>query len=163
MPDAACDGSGVGGSRERTKPGAEAAGTTKPPRQQINTMNSFAKLSLVATVLCSALIAEAGNVRGYYRSNGTYVAPHYRSDSGSFGNYGVGTSSGGTGYVYRNPYAAYPSVKVREYTRDDGTMVLPHRRTPANDRLEDNLNYRGNGSLRVPKSAAPSLWLQPVR
>jgi hypothetical protein len=126
-------------------------------------MNSFAKLSLVATVLCSALIVEAGNVRGYVRSNGTYVAPHYRSDSGSFGNYGVGTSSGGTGYVYRNPYAAYPSVKVREYTRDDGTMVLPHRRTPANDRLEDNLNYRGNGSLRVPKSAAPSLWLQPVR
>jgi len=26
-----------------------------------------------------ASIAEAGRVKGYYRKNGTYVAPHYRS------------------------------------------------------------------------------------
>jgi hypothetical protein len=111
-------------------------------------MNSFAKLSLVATILCSALIAEAGNVRGYVRSNGTYVAPHYRASSGSSG----GSSySSGSSYVYRNPYAADPSVKVREYTRDDGTMVLPHRRTPANDTVTDNLNYRGYGTVREPR------------
>jgi hypothetical protein len=113
-------------------------------------MNTLAKLSLLAAVLVSAFAAEARNVRGYYRSNGTYVAPHYRSSSSSLSGSGY-RSSYGSDYVYRNPYAAYPSVKVREYTRDDGTMVLPHRRTPANDTVTDNLNYRGYGTIREPR------------
>lgn len=123
-------------------------------------MNTLAKLSLLAAVLVSAFAAQAGNVRGYYRSNGTYVAPHYRASSGSSG----GSSySSGSSYVYRNPYAASPSVKVREYTRDDGTMVLPHRRTPANDTITDNLNYFGYGRVRVPKALETDTWLLPLR
>ena len=47
-------------------------------------------------------------ISGHYRSSGTYVAPYYRSDSGST-EHSCGSSSG---YVYRNPYAAYPSVHV---------------------------------------------------
>ena len=54
-------------------------------------------------------------------------------------------------YVYRNPYAAEPTVPVREYNRTDGTVVLPHHRTPANDTVTDNLNYRGYGTVRVPR------------
>ena len=35
---------------------------------------------LAAAAIPAALPAEAGNVRGYYRKNGTYVAPHYRTN-----------------------------------------------------------------------------------
>ena len=50
-------------------------------------------LSLTACALAllvwAAQPAEAGRVRGYYRNNGTYVAPHYRSnpDSSRCNNY----------------------------------------------------------------------------
>ncbi len=54
-------------------------------------------------------------------------------------------------YVYRNPYAAFPSEHVSGYTRSDGTTVLPYVRTPANDTVTDNLSYRGFGTIRVPK------------
>ena len=107
-------------------------------------MKTLTKLALAATILCSVFAAQAGSVRGYYRSNGTYVAPHYRSDYGSLGG---GSSSR---YVYRNPYAASPSVGVRSYFKTDGTFVLPHYRTPANNTVTDNLNYRGYGTIRLP-------------
>ena len=84
-------------------------------------------------------------VSGYVRSNGTYVAPHYRSD------YGSPSAGTGSSYVYRNPYAAEPSVRVQGYTRSSGTYVAPHVRTPANDTVTDNLSYRGYGTIRVPR------------
>ena len=87
--------------------------------------------------------AHAGGVRGYFRSNGTYASPSYRSSYGSLG--------GSSGYVYRNPYAAYPSVSVRPYTKTDGTFVTPHYRTPAIRTVQDNLSYRGYGTIRVPR------------
>jgi hypothetical protein len=74
-------------------------------------MKALIKFALAAVMLITTLTAQAGGVRGYYRSNGTYVAPSYRSDSGS-----VGSSHGSSsGYVYRNPYAVSPSVNVRGY------------------------------------------------
>lgn len=110
-------------------------------------MKTLIKLALAAVILCSTFAAQAGRVSGYTRNNGTYVAPHYRSDSGSFS----GHSSSSRDYVYRNPYAAYPSVSVSGYTRNDGTTVLPYHRTPANDTVTDNLSYRGYGTIRVPR------------
>jgi hypothetical protein len=124
-------------------------------------MQILRKFALAAMLLITTLTAQAGGVRGYYRSNGTYVAPHYRSDSGSVG-HSYGSSSG---YVYRNPYAAYPSVNVRGYYRSSGTYVAPHVRTAPNATVTDNLSYRGYGPsglcppLRVvsplPKSPSP--------
>jgi hypothetical protein len=73
-------------------------------------MKILTKFALAAMMLITTLTALAGGVRGY-RSNGTYVAPYYRSDSGSVRR-SYGSSSG---YVYRNPYAVSPSVNVREY------------------------------------------------
>ena len=108
-------------------------------------MKALTKLALAAVLLITAVAAQAGPVRGYYRSNGTYVAPHYRSDYGS----SLGRSTSSSGYVYRNPYAASPSVGVRGYTRYDGTYVLPHYRTRANGTETDNLSYRGYGTVRV--------------
>ena len=110
-------------------------------------MKALTKLALAAVLLITTVAAQAGPVRGYYRSNGTYVAPHYRSDYGS----SAGRSTSSSSYVYRNPYAASPSVGVRGYTRNDGTYVLPHYRTPANRTETDNLSYRGYGTVRVPR------------
>ena len=110
-------------------------------------MKSLIKLTLAAVILCCSFAAQAGPVRGYVRSNGTYVAPHYRSSSGSLG----GSSGSSSSYVYRNPYAASPSVSVGSYYRSSGTYVAPHVRTSPNWTATDNLNYRGYGTVRVPR------------
>lgn len=110
-------------------------------------MKTLTKLALAAMILCSAFAANAQTVRGYFRSNGTYVAPHYRSSSGSMS----GSHGSGSSYVYRNPYAAYPSVSVGGYYRSSGTYTAPHVRTSPNWTRTDNLTYRGYGTIRVPK------------
>ena len=112
-------------------------------------MKTLIKFALAAAMLISTLTAQAGWVSGHYRSNGTYVAPYYRSDYGSLGrSYGYSSSSG---YVYRNPYAAYPSVHVHGYYRGNGTYVAPYVRTAPNWTVTDNLSYRGFGTVRVPR------------
>ena len=115
-------------------------------------MKLLKNLALAAVMLCSTLAAQAEWVNGYYRSTGTYVAAHYRADSGHLG-CGSGHSSSSYGYVYRNPYAAYPSVRVRGYIRASGTYVAPYRRTAPNHTVTDNLSYRGFGTVRVPKTS----------
>jgi hypothetical protein len=42
-------------------------------------MKNLTKLALAAVILTTATCAQAGTVRGYFRNNGTYVAPHYRT------------------------------------------------------------------------------------
>ncbi len=110
-------------------------------------MKTLIKFVLAAILLASTVITQAGPVRGYYRSNGTYVAPHYRSDYGSLG------SASSRAYVYRNPYAAYPSVQVSGNYRSTGTYVAPYVRTPANYTVTDNLSYRGYGTIRMPRTS----------
>jgi hypothetical protein len=112
-------------------------------------MQTLRKFALAAMMHITTLTAQAGWAGGYYRSNGTYVVPHYRSAYGSVG-HSCGSSSG---YVYRNPYAAYPSVHVRGYYRSTGSYVAPHVRTAPNGTVTDNLSYRGYGTIRVPKSS----------
>lgn len=56
-----------------------------------------------------------------------------------------------SGYSYRNPYAASPSVGVRGYMKSSGTVVMPHYRTPGNYKITDNLSYRGYGTIRSPR------------
>jgi hypothetical protein len=109
-------------------------------------MKTLTKLALAAVILTTALAVQAGSVRGYFRSNGTYVAPSYRSSYGS-----LGGSASHSSYVYRNPYAASPSVGVSGYYRSSGTYVLPYTRTSPNWTPTDNLNYRGYGTIRVPR------------
>lgn len=133
-PKAVCDVAGEGGSKR----------IAADNKQQTKNMKTLTKLALSAVILTTAVATQAGTVRGYTRSNGTYVAPHYRSDSGS-----LGSGSSSSSYVYRNPYAANPSVSVGGYYRNDGVTVLPYNRTPANNTVTDNLNYRGNGTVRV--------------
>src|SRR5258707_11158240 len=115
-------------------------------------MKALIKLACMAALLITTTVTRADWVSGHYRSNGTYVAPYYRSDYGSLGgasgyNYTSGSSSD---YVYRNPYAAIPSVTVRGYYRSNGTYVAPHVRTAPNDTVTDNLSYRAYGTVRAP-------------
>jgi hypothetical protein len=147
-PSAVCDVAGGGCSGERTEKGWRTPPTPRNRlKQEIETMKTLIKLALAAVILCSTFAAQAGTVRGHYRSNGTYVAPYYRSDHGSASGY----SSSRRDYVYRNPYAAYPSVSVRGYIRSNGTYVAPHYRTRPNNTVTDNLSYRGYGTVRVPR------------
>ena len=84
-------------------------------------MKTLTKLTLAVTML---LIAVSANAQSYYS---------------------------GSGYAYRNPYAAIPSVGVHNYFRHDGTYVPSHFRTSPNWTPTDNLNYRGNGTIRGPR------------
>jgi hypothetical protein len=108
-------------------------------------MKTLKNLALAAVLLCSSFAAQAGWVTGYTRADGAYVSGHYRSD--------IGTSAGSSSrdYVYRNPYAAPPSVRVSGYTRSSGTYVAPYVRTAPNHTVTDNLSYRGYGTVRMPK------------
>ncbi len=42
-------------------------------------MKTLKNLALAAVILTTAVAAQAGTVRGHFRSNGTYVMPHYRT------------------------------------------------------------------------------------
>ena len=108
-------------------------------------MKLLTKIALTIALLTTAGTSQAEWVSGYVRSNGTYVAPHYRSDYDSSD---AGRSSGD---FYRNPYAAEPVARVQEYYRSTGKYVAPYVRTPANDTVTDNLSYRGYGTIRVPR------------
>ncbi len=108
-------------------------------------MKSLMKFVLAAVLFATTFTADADLVLGHFRSNGTYVAPYCRSGGSSL------KSNFGSGYVYRNPYAAAPSVGVKGYYRDNQTFVSPHSRTAPNSTVTDNLNYRGFGTVRVPR------------
>jgi hypothetical protein len=73
-------------------------------------MKNLTKLALAAVILTATFAAQAGTVRGHFRSNGTYVAPHYR------------TPANGTPYDNLS-YRGYPSqqpgyVSPRSYGLD---------------------------------------------
>jgi hypothetical protein len=116
-------------------------------------MKTLTKFALAAAMLITTLTAQAGWVSGHYRSSGTYVAPYYRSGSGSSGGTSGYSSSYSSSYVYRNPHAANPSVNVDGYYRSTGTYVAPYVRTAPNSTVTDNLSYPGYGTIRVPKSS----------
>lgn len=73
-------------------------------------MKNLTKLALAAVILTAAVSAQAGTVRGHFRSNGTYVMPYYR------------TPANGTPYDNLS-YRGYPSqqpgyVSPRSYGLD---------------------------------------------
>lgn len=92
----------------------------------------------IAVMVLPLLTCDAVHVKGYYRKDGTYVAPHYRSgssaSSGASGSYrskyftGVtGASNGDTGqYDDPNYDKIMKSLKQCQALNDDGTAC--HRR-----------------------------------
>lgn len=93
---------------------------------------------LILTILAATLIAPATSaqvrVEGYVKSDGTYVAPHYRSKPNSTkldnystkGNVNPYTGKVGTKNVYSNPYnygsqqssSSYGSSSDYDYSYD---------------------------------------------
>ena len=59
-------------------------------------MKNLTKIALAAVMLSTAVAAQAETVHGYFRSNGTYVMPYYR------------TPANGTPYDNLS-YRGYPS------------------------------------------------------
>jgi hypothetical protein len=93
-------------------------------KQKNQNMKTLTKLTLAVAMLLTAVSA---NAQSYH-------------------------SGSSRDYVYRNPYAATPSVRVHNYFRQDGTYVPSHMRTSPNWTPTDNLNYRGYRTIRVPRS-----------
>lgn len=112
----------------------------------------FFRIAVAAAALLIAGSAAAQvNVRGYTRSDGTYVAPHTRSSPGaspsSYGStprapaqvYGAAPQSSAanscTGLCYGQPSAttnAPRNTTVSGYVRRDGTYVAPYTRSRGN-------------------------------
>ena len=94
-------------------------------------MKRLMTIVAVLVVMCvtSAAARAAVGIRGYYRSNGTYVQPHYRSNpDGNFW----------------NNWSTYPNVNP--YTGTTGT-----RRTPS---YSESYSWRMPSLDR----SAPSYW-----
>ena len=83
---------------------------------------SFATLSLVILSITSTFPALSQvNVNGYYKSNGTYVAPHQRTRPDS------------------NPYNNYSSPRPSSYSS-------PSRNTSSPSQYQIGVPCRNNGS-----------------
>lgn len=75
------------------------------------------KLIIALLVSATALPVFAGQVKGYVRKDGTYVAPHMRSNPnstkldnyGTQGNVNPYTGRQGSANPYPNPYNVQPS------------------------------------------------------
>ena len=94
----------------------------------------------VFTVLFSLLGTSQTHVKGYYKSNGTYVAPHTRSSSNS---------------TYKDNYST--SGNTNPYTGSQGTKSVPYN---GNQNLQTGprggtyyINSNGNKTY-VPKKYA---------
>jgi len=80
-------------------------------------MKTLTKLALALAILTTAVAAQADIVRGHFRSNGTYVAPYYRTPA--------------NGIPFDNlSYRGYPSqqpgyVSPRHQFGTGSTFTLP--------------------------------------
>lgn len=101
------------------------------------------KLALAAALCVSTSAIAADYVQGYTRRDGTYVAPHYRSEPNSTkldnyssqGNFNPYTGQSGTVNNYNNPYnpprqdyspPAYPSYPQPSYNAPNPYQSAPN-------------------------------------
>lgn len=112
--------------------------------------------TIVATLVLAALTASVAvaqvNVRGYYRSDGTYVQPHVRStpDSDRSNNYGPSRSS------TTQPLYGFAAPQTRDADRDG--IANMYDRDDDNDGIGDNSDrsqYGRDTSQRSSNSSWP--------
>ena len=87
------------------------------------------------------------NVRGYFRSDGTYVKPHTRTapDGNPYNNYSFpGNYNPNTRRITPGNPQTSNKVNVRGYFRSNGTYVKPHTRTAPDGNPYNNYSYPGN-------------------
>jgi opacity protein-like surface antigen len=108
-------------------------------------MKRLMTIVAVLVVVCiSSLAAEAAvRVRGYSRSNGTYVQPHYRSNP--------------DGNFYNN-WSTYPNINP--YTGTTGTRRTPSYSESYSWRMpslsHSTPSYWNDNSWSFPRSSPPS-------
>src|SRR3989441_4907679 len=100
---------------------ADAADTQGPPANRKQTMKTLTKLALAAVMLTSACAAQADWVSGHFRSNGTYVAPYYRTPAN-------GTPYDNLSYHgYPSQQPGYTSPRLPSFNSDAYLpKVMPH-------------------------------------
>src|SRR5262245_49925369 len=99
----------------------------------------FLRLLLFVLVLLAQAATAQVHVRGYFRRDGTYVRPHYRSNPdgnfwnnwSTYGNVNPYTGERGTRLTppSRSSLDLDDDVFVHGYLRRDGTYVEPHFRS----------------------------------
>lgn len=120
-------------------------------------------ISMFFFVISLSLTMAQTWVNGYYKSDGTYVPGHFRSNSNNttLDNYStkgnVNPFTGERGYKdpfeSSNSYRSFNNnynlelnndVKVKSYFKDNGTQVESYYRTKPNNSLWDNYSTQGN-------------------
>jgi hypothetical protein len=121
-------------------------------------------LAMLAINLGVSFSAEAAvRVRGYYRSNGTYVQPHYRSNpDGNFSNNwstypNVNPYTGAVGTKRTPPSSTLPSYRAPSQSPSTNLYTNPYAGATGTNRSPGDL---GSLSHRSPtyNLNAPNLW-----
>jgi hypothetical protein len=101
------------------------------------------KIFSLIYLLLSFVIYGQVNVKGYYRSNGTYVAPHSRTHPNSTvtDNYSY---TGRTSSYSTNTPSTSTNTEYSEKSTGDGTYVNGYYRSSTNNNSNDNINYQKN-------------------
>lgn len=133
---------------------------------------------LILAILFSLTVEGQVHVKGYTKSNGTYVAPHTRSspNSSPYDNYSypgntnpyTGKTATGNPDTYinnlynNNSTPSTSDVWVDGYYRSDGTYVTGHYRSAPNGNPYDNFSFPGNTNPYTGKTATgnPDTYLK---
>lgn len=124
---------------------------------------------LYLAILMNLSVQGQVHVKGYTKSNGTYVAPYTRSspNSSPYDNYSfpgntnpyTGKTATGNPETYisnlykNNNVPSTSDVWVESYYRRDGTYVTGHYRSAPNGNPYDNYSYPGNTNPYTEKIA----------
>ena len=114
-------------------------------------MKTLTKLALALVLFATAAAAPAQTVRGYVRSNGTYVAPYYRTPANStpYDNLSYrGYPSQQPGYVSPRSYGdCYSTPRSYSGTSTSyGNMTYHNYRSSYGGSLSDTTTRYGNSS-----------------
>lgn len=129
-------------------------------------------LILFLAILFSLSVEGQVHVKGYTKSNGTYVAPYTRSspNSSPYDNYSfpgntnpyTGKTATGNPDTYinnlynNNSTPSKSDVWVDGYYRSDGTYIIGHYRSAPNGNPYDNFSFPGNTNPYTGKTATGS-------
>ena len=114
-------------------------------------MKSLIKIALAAVMFAATLAAQAGTVNGYFRSDGTYVMPHFRTPANGtpYDNLSYrGYPSQQPGYVSPRSYGLYsgstrpaPLPSYGNYDFSTGLQPFTGNATPKPLRRSTSLGF----------------------
>lgn len=107
---------------------------------------------VMAAALAPSIAAAQVNVRGYYRSDGTYVQPHVRSapDGDRSNNYGPSGSS------TTQPFYGFAAPQTRDADRDG--IANMYDNDDDNDGIGDNSDRSQYGRDSSQRSNSSGRW-----